>query len=241
MSLRHFIGYSFLGHILFITLFVAMGLTQCTKRPSREVIQLSNVRMVERVAPEPPPQPEPPPPEPEPPPPPPEPPPEPPPQRPEPPPPRPEPPPPPPPRPERTIQREPVREEPPPPPPEPEPPPRPQTPPQPPPPPPPPTPERPVQVEQPEVVGNYSNQLVAFISRNWHSQRQWANTDLRVRIAITILRDGTFAQIRIVTSSGNMQYDAAALAALERNRRGPPLPDYLPGERIEVTVVMVPR
>jgi TonB family protein len=102
-------------------------------------------------------------------------------------------------------------------------------------------PDQPVAIEEGSQLGNFANSLIASISRHWHQQRRWANTDLRVRISIRILRSGEFTDIRIVSPSGDTQYDAAALQALTDYPYGPPLPDHIEGSSIEVTVVLVPR
>jgi TonB family protein len=97
-----------------------------------------------------------------------------------------------------------------------------------------------VQLEGPSL-GNYDNQLVNYLSRNWLGQRQWATTDLSVRITMTISRDGSFSDIRIVTSSGNLDFDAAAKAAVEDSSPGPSLPSFIREATISKTVRLTAR
>ncbi len=101
--------------------------------------------------------------------------------------------------------------------------------------------EAPVALEESASLGNYANQLVAHISRNWHQQRRWANSDLAVRISIRVLRSGTLTNVRIVTSSGDPDYDAAALTSVRDNPQGPRFPEYMTDPHIDVTVQLVPR
>lgn len=84
-----------------------------------------------------------------------------------------------------------------------------------------------VVVEGVPTVGNYGDFLVQAVSRRWHSDRRWQDSGLATRIALRVLPDGSFVNIMIVGSSGNPEYDAAALAAVQDYPRGPAFPEFL--------------
>ena len=90
-------------------------------------------------------------------------------------------------------------------------------------------------------LGNFQYQLLAFIGRNWRINRQWATQDLRVIISLRVQRDGRLTDIRIIQTSGLLAYDQAAFAALQQNPQGPPLPDYIKEDSVEVNVALVSR
>jgi TonB family protein len=97
-----------------------------------------------------------------------------------------------------------------------------------------------VEVEG-ENLGNFDNLLVNYLSRHWHGQRRWATTDLQVRIALRILRDGTFSDVRMLSSSGDLEFDAAALEAVRDSSPGPRLPAFIREPHLDRIVRMTAR
>ena len=78
----------------------------------------------------------------------------------------------------------------------------------------------------------------AAISRRWHSDRRWQDSGLSTRISLRVLPDGSFSNILIVGSSGNPEYDAAALAAIQDYPRGPAFPEFLREPFLDLTLRM---
>ncbi len=77
-------------------------------------------------------------------------------------------------------------------------------------------------VEDPNFTyGYYLDRVVAAISANW---RRPPMGSLEAKLHFRIQRDGTITRLRVVTSSGQEAYDAAALRAVEASSPLPPLP-----------------
>jgi outer membrane biosynthesis protein TonB len=109
-------------------------------------------------------------------------------------------------------------------------------------PPPEPEPREAVSVSTASVsLGSYEMMLISSISRHWLTNREWVNTDLAVRIQLRVHRDGSFSEIHLITPSGNEAYDRAALSTLLDHPQGPPLPDFIAEDSLQVTVRMVPQ
>lgn len=84
----------------------------------------------------------------------------------------------------------------------------------------------------------YQNQLREEIQRRYHFPGHF-DRDLRVRVRITVNRDGTVAKTEVLETSGHEPFDLAVRLTLRR-AKFPPIPANIPGDTVVQVVAFSP-
>ncbi len=88
----------------------------------------------------------------------------------------------------------------------------------------------------------YLQNIVAQVYRRWDRPR--TNAQLRAEVFFTIRRDGSVADIRFISRSGNFSFDLGAQGAIETAGNAGafgPLPDAFPEDVLPVSFFFTPR
>jgi protein TonB len=87
-----------------------------------------------------------------------------------------------------------------------------------------------------ETIGSYEKRLIAAVNSNWKivGRRMLSNGDTGYGLLlITIARDGTVEQVKVVESSGNRQVDDSVVEAVRTAGYVGPLPKKWPYDKLE--------